>query len=70
MAESTAREIGRMVDVDGVPVIFGINHDGTVRIDIRGYLSLPGHATADLGREQAEEFARLFAAACWETADG
>jgi hypothetical protein len=53
------RETGRMLDSAGSLIRFGVDHD-TVTIK-HGPLNV-------LGPAQAEDFARLFVAACWEAA--
>lgn len=57
------REIGRMEDVDGVPVIFSLNLDGTLRVRIMG--TRMDSAMADLDDAKTEEFGRLFIAGAW-----
>jgi hypothetical protein len=64
---SDPREIGRMEDVDGVPIIFSLNRDGTLRITITRRLALRGSdgGTADLDDAKAEEFGHLLIAGAW-----
>jgi hypothetical protein len=64
------REIGRMEDLDGVPVIFSLNLDGTLRIEIGPFRPFgPGAsdqtAMADLDDAKTEEFGRLLVAGAW-----
>jgi hypothetical protein len=57
MPDPYVREVGSVTDMDDRPVKVGVDHD-TVTID--------DHA---LTRDQAEEFAHLFAAACWDAGE-
>ena len=52
-------EVGRTEDVDGVPVIFSLNHDGTVRVAIKVFGSYK-YGIADLDKEAREQFMRLW----------
>lgn len=56
MADPCVREIGRVMDIDGIALPVGVDYDtvsvGGLRLD---------HAAQ-------EEFARLFVAACWRAA--
>jgi hypothetical protein len=56
-----------MEDVDGVPVIFSVNLDGTLRITITHRVALRGSdgGTADLDHAKAEEFGQLLVAGAW-----
>lgn len=55
------RQVGRFEDMHGTTVIVGVDYDAiTVSV---------GLTPATLTRAQAEEFAQLFIAACWEAAD-
>lgn len=56
MTDPHIREIGRVHSVTGAPVAIGIDY---------GAVSVAGHT---LSRAEAEEFAHLFVAACWEAA--
>ncbi len=59
MGDPYVRETGRMLDSSGSLIRFGVDHD-TVTIK---------HGPVNtLGPAQAEDFARLFVAACWEAA--
>jgi hypothetical protein len=51
---SPIRTLGRVVDIDEAAVSIGVDHD-TVTVDAYRFTG-----------PQAEEFARLFIAACWE----
>ena len=59
-AISHARTLGQVEDADGFTVFVGI-YNGTVTIGDQ----FPYRFTA----QQAEEFGRLFIAACWQAAD-
>lgn len=63
------RVIGRMEDTDGIPVEVSLNFDGTVRVEIGSFtddgIASPA-AMADFDTQGAEQFARLFNAACLE----
>lgn len=52
--DPNVREIGRLEDIDGVPVIIGVDYDAVTISGLR------------LDSAQAEEFARLFIAATWQ----
>jgi hypothetical protein len=58
-----SREIGRVRDNDGYEATIGLDAYGRVEI---------GHSSTALSvrlsQDQAEEFARLFVATCWEAA--
>lgn len=56
MANEYVREIGIVEDIDGVPLDVGVDYDTVTVCDRK------------LARTQAEEFAQLFVAACWEAA--
>jgi hypothetical protein len=60
-----SRVIGRMQDVDGVPVTFSLNRDGTLRIWIGRTAPPLDGGTADLDGAKAEEFGQLFIAGAW-----
>jgi hypothetical protein len=57
MANPYVRLIGIVTDLDGVPVKLGVDYD-SVTID--------GGSPIRLESARAEEFGRLFIAACWE----
>ena len=61
MADPYVRETGRTEDMDGIALAVGVDYDA---------VSLGhGHHTGPVWRltqAQAEEFAHLFVAACWE----
>ena len=48
------RAIGEITDVHGAPLVVGV---------YRGHVNIDGRM---LNRDQAEQFAVLFTAACWE----
>ena len=54
MADEFVREVGVVSDIDGVPLDVGVDYDTVTVADRR------------LTRDQAEQFAHLFVAACWE----
>jgi hypothetical protein len=56
------REVGRLAGVDGSTVTVGVNYDSVSIGAGRGLV-------AQLTRTQAEEFAHLFVAACWEAGE-
>ena len=60
MADSMVRVVGTVHDTDGAPVYVGVDFD-TVAIVTAG--------KSCLTHDQAEEFARLFVASCWQAAD-
>src|SRR5262245_60097013 len=59
MTDPHVREVGRVADIDGCTTVIGVDYD-TVTVHSFGI--------ARSTRAQAEEFAQLFTAACWETA--
>jgi hypothetical protein len=62
------REIGRMEDLDGVPVIFSVNLDGTLRVEIgpfKPFGAQPVTAMADLDGAKTDQFGRLFITGAW-----
>ena len=62
MGDAYVREVGSVEDVDGVPLAVGVDY-GTVTI------GGPGSRWAwRLDSRQAETFAQLFTAACWQAA--
>ena len=63
MADDTgSREVGRIADARGREVVVGID-GGTVTLRTLG--TRTGGAVT-LGSYQAEEFAQLYASACWQ----
>jgi hypothetical protein len=61
------RVVGEVEDIDGVPLVVGVDYD-TVKISTA---TVPGTIPDALWRlpsAQAEEFGRLYIAACWEAA--
>ena len=60
MADPYVREVASLYDLDGPPVTVGVDYDA-VTIRSGGWLTR-------LDRMQAEAFAQLFIAACWEAA--
>jgi hypothetical protein len=59
--EPHVREIGRMEDIDGAPIVFSINLDGTLRIQISDVFLRPAaDVAADLDHDAREQFQRLF----------
>ncbi len=58
----SAREIGRMTDVDGAPIEFSVNLDGTVRVAIGPSTSSRSgdRESADLDKDGRAEFMRLW----------
>lgn len=61
MADPMVRILGTVTDISGQVIDVGVDYD-TVRIGAQ--------SAADLRftQDQAEEFGRLFVAACWEAA--
>jgi len=55
------REVGRLQDMDGIPIVLGVDYD-TVTIQAA---DLP----VQLTRDQAEEFAQIYVSACWEAGE-
>lgn len=55
--DENVRTLGQVEDIDGTPITVGVDYDTVVV------------AARRLTRAQAEEFAQLFIAACWEAAD-
>jgi hypothetical protein len=62
MADPYVREVGHLLDDDEIPIWLGVDY-GRVTIGTGGWASGAG---LKLTRDQAEEFARLLVAACWE----
>jgi hypothetical protein len=60
MSDPRVRRTGEVYDIGDRAVIVGVDHD-TVSIQVGGM-------QACLTSSQAEEFAQLFVAACWEAA--
>lgn len=53
--------VGHIEDVDGVPVVFSVNHDGTVRLAVSVWGSdEDDYTTADLDKKAREQFMRLW----------
>lgn len=61
MTDPMLRILGKVEDVDGIPAALGAEY-GRVRIEA-------GASVLLLDAAKAQEFARLFTAACWEAAD-
>lgn len=64
MTDPHVRVTGQVEDMDGYPLAVGVDYD-TVTIGHRAIV--PGGPWR-LTSHQAEEFAQLFVAACWEAA--
>ena len=64
MSDPHVREIGRLEDDQGRAVIVGVDHGA---VTLRTLHTRTGGAV-ELGCVQAEEFGRLYVAACWEAA--
>ena len=64
MADPRVREVGRMTDLDGMPVVIGVDYD-SVTIHAGEFVSGGG---IRLESVQADEFASLFVAGCWQAA--
>jgi len=64
MADPHVRATGHVEDLDGTRLYAGVDYD-TVTIHAGVYM--PGGGIR-LGPDQAEDFARLYVAACWEAA--
>jgi hypothetical protein len=58
MADPYVREVGTVTDMDGVPVVIGVDYDAVTI----GSAALPACFT----QAQAEEFAQLFISAVWQ----
>jgi hypothetical protein len=69
MSDPHVREIGRLEDDQGRILIVGVDHGA---VTLRTLLVRPGRPPAacgvELGCVLAEEFGRLYVAACWEAA--
>ncbi|MCW2898845.1 MAG: hypothetical protein JWO67_1110 [Streptosporangiaceae bacterium] len=61
MADPYVREVGHVVDMDGVYVTLGVDYDA---VTLKGGLSRI--AGARFNAAQAEEFAQLFVSAVWQ----
>ncbi len=59
MADPHIRAVGETKDADGNPVLIGIEHD---------WVAIQCTLPLRLGSHEAEEFAQMFVAACWEAA--
>lgn len=53
-------DVGTMTDIDGAPIEFSINLDGTVRIAIGPFTSPGDRQMADLDKTGRDEFMRLW----------
>lgn len=63
MADPYVRTLGSVEDIDGHALPVGVDYDSVS-------IGHPGSSASwRLNREQCEEFARAFVAACWEAAD-
>ena len=60
MSDPNVRAIGHVKDINGGAVVVGVDYDA---VTISAVIN-----PATLERAQAEEFAQLFVAACWEAA--
>jgi len=58
MADQYVREVGRVKDMDDMPLDVGVDYDSVT-------LGWPGRQRR-LTSAQAEEFAQLFVSACWQ----
>jgi hypothetical protein len=58
MGDPYVREVGQVEELEDAVVYVGVDYDA-VSVDL-------GRALARFTRTQAEEFARIFVAACWE----
>ena len=56
MTDVNVREVGTVTDMDGGPLVVGVDYD------------LVTIGTRRLTQEQAEEFGHLFVSACWQAA--
>jgi hypothetical protein len=63
MADDRVRTLGSVEDIDGQGLSVGVDYD-TVSLGLAEF-----GRTWRFTRAQAEEFAQLFIAACWEAAD-
>jgi hypothetical protein len=58
------REVGRLVAMDGVPLVVGVDYD-TVTIGPSSYTEPIWRLT----REQVDDFGKAFIIACWEAGE-
>lgn len=59
MADPYVRNLGYVVDIDGLRLLVGVNYDAVT-------LGFTGEAQWSLTQDQAEEFAQLYVSACWQ----
>ena len=64
MADPYVREVGRLVAMDGKPLVVGVDYD-TVTIGPSAYTEPIWRLTQD----QADDFGRAFISACWQAGE-